>query len=174
VTRGAAHADTLHNVPEPDTQQLLVYRFNPGAQFEGRLVGALERLESGGALRVLDVLFIANDAETGEINAISAGRRGGGGLVAPLLDFRLDAAARRRATARALEDRAAIPAAVVRDLADKLEPGCAIAAVLVDHVWRRTLDDAVSRTGGTVMVSQFTDATTLSQLGPLLDNDTSA
>src|SRR4051812_30216328 len=35
------------------TSQLLVYRFGPDAEFEGRLVGALERIESGGAMRVL-------------------------------------------------------------------------------------------------------------------------
>jgi hypothetical protein len=29
--------------------------FEPGARFEGRLVGAIERIESGGTLRVLDV-----------------------------------------------------------------------------------------------------------------------
>lgn len=27
--------------------QLLIYRFGPGAAFQGQLVGALERLESG-------------------------------------------------------------------------------------------------------------------------------
>jgi hypothetical protein len=36
--------------------QLLVYGFAPGAEFEGRLVGAIERIESGGTLRVLDVV----------------------------------------------------------------------------------------------------------------------
>ena len=34
--------------------QLLLYSFDAHARFEGRLVGALERMESGGALRVLE------------------------------------------------------------------------------------------------------------------------
>lgn len=38
--------------------QLLVYAFGPEGAYEGRLVGALERLESGGALRVLDAVFV--------------------------------------------------------------------------------------------------------------------
>ena len=32
--------------------QLLVYGFAPGAEFEGQLVGAIERIEHGGTLRV--------------------------------------------------------------------------------------------------------------------------
>jgi hypothetical protein len=71
--------------------QLLAFRFSPGAAFEGQLVGALERLESGGALRVLDVLFVAADEATGELVAINL-QGGTGGLTAKLLDFRLDPA----------------------------------------------------------------------------------
>ncbi len=41
--------------------QPLVYGFGPGAEFEGRLVGAIERVESGGTLRVLDVLFVSEE-----------------------------------------------------------------------------------------------------------------
>jgi hypothetical protein len=68
---------------------------------EGRLVGALERIESGGALHVLDALFVASDPETGELVAIDL-RGGAGSILAELLDFRLDPASRRRATERAL------------------------------------------------------------------------
>jgi hypothetical protein len=43
--------------------QLLVYGFGPGADFEGRLPGVLERIESGGTVRVVDALSVANDPE---------------------------------------------------------------------------------------------------------------
>jgi hypothetical protein len=33
--------------------QLLLYRFGPDAGFEGQLLGALERMETGGSVRVL-------------------------------------------------------------------------------------------------------------------------
>jgi hypothetical protein len=134
--------------------QLLVYRFGPDAEFEGRLLGALERLESGGALRVLDTLFLKSDAETGELSAVSL-HGGGDRLVAPLLEFRLDPAARQRATRRALRD------ASVEQLAGTLEPGSAVAAVLIEHVWAAALEDAVSRTGGTPLASEFVEATAL-------------
>jgi hypothetical protein len=146
-------------VPPPSVQ-LLVYRFGPDANFEGRLVGALERIESGGALRVLDVLFVQRDAASGELVAV--GLHGdAGGVVGPLLDFRLDPSRRGRATERALGD---IPAELLQALAGGLDPGAAVAAVLVDHEWARALEDAVARTGGAHVVSDFVEATKLHEL----------
>jgi hypothetical protein len=142
--------------------QLLVYAFGPGAEFEGRLVGALERLESGGALRILDTLFLHRDAETGELSAVGVRGDGAGRIVAPLLGFRLDPAERRRATERLLRDgTVGIPGAAVEQLGSALEPGSAIAAVLIEHVWAGALEDAVSRSGGTPLAGEFVDATAL-------------
>ena len=145
--------------------QLLVYAFGPGASFEGRLVGALERIESGGAMRILEALYLRRAAEGGELTAIDLRGRAGGGMTAPLLSFRLDAAARRRATERALAGRSGV---TLRELGDGLEPGGALAAVLVEHVWARALDDAVERTGGTAVSDGFVEATALAQLAPEL------
>jgi len=83
-------------VAQQPTTQLLSYSFGSDASFEGQLVGALERLESGGALRVLDALFIQSDPETRELSAISVQGDGAGSIVAPILGFRLDPAERRR------------------------------------------------------------------------------
>jgi hypothetical protein len=152
-------------VPLPPNQVLL-YGFAPGADFEGQLVGALERIQSGGSLRILDVLFAMRDAETGEFVAVDL--RGGGGMVGSLLEFRLDPAKRRQATERALGSDAGGEA--LRELETALAPGAAMAAVLVEHVWARALEDAVSRTGGTPLASEFVDATTLAELAAdLLD-----
>jgi hypothetical protein len=147
------------------SRQLFAFGFEAGAAFEGQLVGALERLESGGALRILDVLFVATDEATGELVAIDL-QGGTGGLTAKLLDFRLDPAARRRAAERALDDDASEGMAkVLRDLGSSLQPGAALAVVLVEHVWSRALEDAVSRVGGRSLASEFVDASKLSELG---------
>jgi hypothetical protein len=148
------------------SRQLLVFGFGAEAAFEGQLVGALERLESGGALRILDALFVAADKATGELFAIDL-HGDTGGLIAKLLDFRLDPAARRRAAERALDDDASDGMAkVLRDLGTSLEPGSAVAAVLIEHVWSRTLEDAVSRVGGRALASEFVEVATLSELAP--------
>ena len=138
----------------PSTQ-LLVFGFGAGAAFEGQLVGAIERLESGGALRVLDALFVAADEDTGEQVAINL-QGNTGGLTAKLLDFRLNPAVRPRTAERSLEG----------DLGEGLEPGSALAVLLVEHVWARGLDDAVARVGGRALTSEFVDAANLSELPP--------
>ena len=138
--------------------QLLVYRFGPDASFEGHLVGALERIENGGTLRVLEAMFVRKDADTGELAAVDLRGRGIGGFVTPLLRFRLEPAAQRRSTQKALDSEAG---ETVQELARSLEPGAAIAAVLVEHVWARAVDDAVARTEGSEVANDFVDATAL-------------
>jgi hypothetical protein len=106
------------------------------------------------------VLFIRRSPESGDIEALAMHGARGGGLVAPLLEFRLDESARRRATERAIlahDD-------LIRELGAELAPGAAVAAVLVDHVWSRALDDAAERTGGSLVTSRFVDAEELRAL----------
>jgi hypothetical protein len=139
------------------SRQLLVFGFGASAAFEGQLVGALERVESGGAVRILEVFFVAADEATGDPVAINL-QGGTGGLIAKLLDFRLDAAARRKAADDLPE--------VLRDLGEALEPGTALAAVLVEHLWARALEDAVARLSGRPLTSEFVEAAKLSELPP--------
>jgi hypothetical protein len=135
--------------------QLLVYGFGPGGDFAGHLVLALERVEAGGAVRIADALFVTKDAETGEIAAVELGGRRLDAMVASLLEFRREAAKRRRLTERALANE------TVRAVADVLRPGTAIAAVLLEHVWAEVLEDAVARTGGEGLVDRIVDAPAL-------------
>jgi hypothetical protein len=142
-------------------RQLLIHRFDAGARFQGQLVGALERMESGGTVRIVEAIFVTRDAESGELAAVDLRSRGAGSLVSPLLEFRLDEGERRRATERAL---AADDGDTLRAVGAALPPGVAIAAVLVEHTWAQALDDAVSRAGGTTLTRDCVEAETLSEL----------
>ena len=142
----------------------MLYAFDVDARFEGRLAGALERMESGGALRILEALFVGNDPETGELAAVDLRSRGAGSMVLPAVGFRLDPAERARATKRALEAEGI--GATLRELGAALAPGAALAAVLIEHTWARALGDAVSQSGGTPLSSEFVDATSLGGTGP--------
>jgi hypothetical protein len=145
--------------------ELLVYRFGADADFEGRLAGALERIETGGALRILDALFVARDAKTAELSAVALRGDGAGGIAGPLIGFRLDPAERRRTTERTLRrGSTGVPPETMNALGRRLERGEAIAAVLVEHRWARALDDAVGRTGGTQLLDEFVDATSIGEL----------
>ena len=146
-------------------RQLLIHRFDVEARFQGQLVGALERMESGGTLRIVEAIFVARDAESGELAAIALHSRGAGSLVSPLLEFRLDAGERRRATERALDGD---DGDTLRAVAAALAPGATLVAVLVEHIWAQALDDAVTRAGGTSVSTAFVDAGTLSDVAPAL------
>jgi hypothetical protein len=135
-----------------------VYTFAGETGFEGELAGALDRIESGGALRVVEVLFVQRVADTGELAAFEHQGDGAGGVAEPLLGFRLDAAERAHQTRRAL-DSVAGPA--LREVGEALDPGVSLAAVFVAHVWAETLSEAARRTGGTLVASEFVDADVL-------------
>ena len=135
-----------------------MYGFGPGSDFAGYLVGAVQRVESGGAVRIADALFVQSDPESGEIAAVALDGRRMDAMVASLLEFRLDEAKRRGITEKALG------AEGVRALAAALEPGTALVALLLEHVWSGVLEEAVARTGGTRLADRDVDAGSLSAL----------
>jgi hypothetical protein len=149
--------------------QLVAYRFEPGAAFEGQLLGALERIESGGTLRIRELLFVGRAPDTGELVAVAAQGRQQGSLVAPLLGFRLDPAERARLTRRALAsfERGAEPNPL-HAVAESLAPGGAVAAVLVEHRWADAIEDAVARTGGAKVLDGFVQEADLGALADAL------
>jgi hypothetical protein len=147
--------------------QLVAFRFDASAAYEGRLVGALERMESGGALRIAEVLFVGREPESGELVAVSGRGRQQGSLVASLLGFRLEPAERKRATERARrafqhED----GSNQLDELAKDLPAGGAIAAALIEHRWAQALNAAVGEMGGRDLLGEFVDATELGALVP--------
>jgi hypothetical protein len=142
-------------------RQLLAFRFGSESRFEGQLVGALERIESGGTVRVLDGLFVAREPESGELSAIALSDSLSSRMTSRLLGFRLDPKDRRAATQKALDGETGD---AVRSLAATLSPGSAIAAVLLEHTWAEALSDAVARVGGAEVASDFVDASRISEL----------
>ncbi|HWH95148.1 MAG TPA: hypothetical protein VNT03_14905 [Baekduia sp.] len=144
-------------MPTPPAQ-LIVYAFGPEARFEGLLAGALERIETGGALRILEVLLVRRDPDSGELTAFEHRGNGAAGFTAPLVSFRLDRGERARATAQALDG---VAGQALREMGRELEPGGALAAVFLSHVWAGTLADAAERTGGTLMSDELVDAEVL-------------
>ena len=143
---------------------LLIYEFGAGANFEGRLVGALERLGAAREFRVLDGLIVANDTDTGELVALDLRSGSSGDAVARLLTFRLDPSARRAATAKALGESGSVPADVVRSLGGALQPGHALLALVADGPEPQELQDAVGRTGGRTLSAGPAESSSLAEL----------
>ncbi len=157
---------------EAPPRQLVAFAFPRGSSFEGQLVGALERVESGGAMRILDALFVGREADSGDLAAVEMTADSSAGMVGRLLTFRLEGGtARRSMTDKVLDGRLG---SLVRAVADNLEPGEAMAAVLVEHTWAQHLGEGVSRMGGTPMHNEFVEVEGLDKAWvPLPDSVTS-
>jgi hypothetical protein len=109
---------------------LIAAGFGPEAAFEGQIVAELERLERSGALRVLDLLFVLRDADSGALETRSGipGR--------PTVVSQAD----------------------VDEVAGALEPGQAAGLLLIEHVWQGELEAAIAATGGTIVQHGLLDA----------------
>ncbi len=143
---------------------LRVYRFDPGATFEGGLLGAIERMQLGGDAKLLDALFVMCDAATGVLDAVDLATGGGDATFASLLDFRLDPDRRRALTERTFtERRGGVPRSLIESIADTLDVGAAIFAVLQTGPTATVLEDAVARCGGQRIADEPFDARSLAQ-----------
>ena len=148
---------------------LRVYRFDPGAVFEGGLIGAVERIKLGRDTKLLDALFVTQDPASGGLAAVDLASGGAGGTFASMLDFRLDAGRRRAITERTLaEHRGGVPRPLIEAIAATLEAGAAIFAVLHTGGAPTVLDDAVERSQGRRIADDPVDAQTLADAGPQL------
>jgi len=146
-----------------------LYRFDPGAVFEGGLVGAIERIQLGRETKLLDALFVTHDPVSGELAAVDLASGGAGGTFASMLDFRLDAGRRRAITERTLAEHCGgVPRALIEALAGTLEAGVAILAVLHSGAVPTVLDDAVARAQGRLIADDQTDVRALADAGPHL------
>src|SRR5918997_6791765 len=67
--------------------QLVAIGFPPDAEFEGRIMAELERLQSHETIRILDLLFVGKDAETGDLLALDYQGEELGAIVGALLGF---------------------------------------------------------------------------------------
>jgi hypothetical protein len=150
--------------------QLRVYRFDPGASFEGGLVGAIERMQLGGDTALLDALFVRCDAATGALDAVDLASVGvGDSTFSSLLDFRLEPRRRRSITERTLaEHPGGVPRTEIEAIGAALEAGAAIFAVLSTGAPPMVLADAVARCGGRPIADEPVDARELAQVGPRL------
>jgi hypothetical protein len=148
---------------------LRVYRFDPGAVFEGGLVGAVERMQLGRETKLLDALFVTHNPASGGLAAVDLASGGAGGTFASMLDFRLDAGRREAITERTLaEHRGGVPRTLIEAIAATLDAGAAIFAVLHTGGAPTVLDDAVERSHGRLIADDPVDAQALPDAGPQL------
>jgi len=135
--------------------QLLAVGFPPDAEFEGRIMAEIERLESLETIRVLDLLFVAKDAETGDLLALDYQGEDLGAIVGALLGFEFDGE-QPNGTTEGIQGHAfGLSQSEIHDVAASLDPGSSAGFVLIEHVWARDLKDAIRDAGGSALGEGF-------------------
>jgi uncharacterized membrane protein len=155
-------------VAEIGPVQLISVGFDPGANFEGRIVDELAGLEKERTLRVLDLLFIARDTDSDEIVVVDHhGTESMGAIVGALLGLEFEGEA---APDAGSEDEHAFgfSKADIEAMGAGLEPGGAAGLMLIEHVWARGLRKAVRDAGGRLLGEGFLTPETIKSVEPKL------
>jgi uncharacterized membrane protein len=132
--------------------QLLAVGFGPEANFEGRIMDELAKLENQKTIRILDLLFVHKDAQTGDLIALDYQGEELGAIVGALLGFEFEGDEQQPAGStdeERVESHAfGLSQREIEAMAASLEPGTSAGFLLVEHVWARDLKRAIRQTGG--------------------------
>ena len=129
--------------------QLVTIGFPPDANFEGRIMDELSRLEQHETIRILDLLFVGKDAETGDLLALDYQGEELGAIVGALLGFEFEGDDDRPAQPPEVESHAfGLSEKEIEEIAASLRPGNSAGFLLIEHVWARDLKRAVRDAGG--------------------------
>ena len=135
----------------PGPLQVIAVSFGPGADFEGRVLAEVDRLQGRGVLRLLDMLFVAKN-EDGTIQQLVVGDdEDFGALLASIVP--LDGAG--LVGSPVGDGLSGFDPADAWALAESLLPGTALAFLLIEHGWAQPLFDAIAETGGALVGEGF-------------------
>jgi uncharacterized membrane protein len=143
--------------------QLLAVGFDPEARFEGRIMDELAKLERHETIRILDLLFVGKDAETGDLLALDYQGEDLGAIVGALLGFEFeDDGERQDGSLQEIQAHAfGLSQREIHGIAASLKPGSSAGFLLIEHVWARDLKRAIRDAGGFPLGEGFLTPETL-------------
>jgi hypothetical protein len=148
--------------------QMIVVAFGPDAQLEGRIIDELAKLESERTIRILDLLFVHKDADTGELLALDHQGEELGAIAGALLGFEFEGD-EGTAVGEGGGDRAfGLTQAEIEEMARSLEPGTSAGVLMIEHVWARDLKRAIRDAGGIPVGEGFLTPETVRAVEPEL------
>ena len=158
-------------MPEIGPVQLISIGFDRDANFEGRVIDELAKLESERTIRVLDVLFIARDTDSEDTVVLEHPDAADmGGIVGSLLglEFEGDDAPAEVGTSESGQHAFGFSQDDIQRMASGLGPGESAGLVLIEHVWARDLKRAFRDAGGRMLGEGFLTPETIKAVEPEL------
>ena len=150
--------------------QLISIGFDRDANFEGKVIDELAKLESERTIRVLDLLFIARDPDSEETVALEHPDGADlGGIVGALLGLEFDGEAA-EAPPESRQDHHAFGFSQedIQEMAAGLGPGEAAGLLLIEHVWARDLRKVFRAAGGRIIGEGFLTPEAIRSVEPQL------
>jgi uncharacterized membrane protein len=148
--------------------QMIALAFGPDADFEGKVIDELAKLESERTIRLLDLLFVHKDAESGELLTMDHQGEGLGAIAGALLGFEFGGTGERLREEGAGDRAFGLTQAEMDDMARSLEPGHSASFLLIEHVWARDLKRALRDAGGVPVGEGFLTPETVRAVEPEL------
>jgi uncharacterized membrane protein len=149
--------------------QLIAIGFGPDAKFEGMIIDELVKLQQERTIRLLDLLFVLKDAESGDLLALDHQGESLGGIVGALLGFEFEGGVEQKAGTEDTGDRAfGLTQDEIQQVAASLEPGHSAGVMLIEHVWARDLKRAIRDAGGVPLGEGFLTPETVRAVEPEL------
>ena len=151
--------------------QLISIGFDRDANFEGRIIEELAKLESERTIRLLDVLFIARDPDSEDTVVLEHPDAADmGGIVGALLgiEFEGDDTPVAGDTTESDQHAFGFSQAEIQQMAAGLGPGDAAGLLLIEHVWARDLKRAFRDAGGRMIGEGFLTPETIRSVEPQL------
>lgn len=149
--------------------QLVSIGFDRGANFEGKVIDELAKLESERTIRVLDVLFIARDPESEETVVLDhPATENLGAIVGALLGIEFEGEAASPAGAGGEEHAFGFTQHDIQEMASGLGPGESAGLLLIEHVWARDLRRVFRDAGGRMLGEGFLTPETIRAVEPAL------
>ena len=152
--------------------QLISIGFDRDANFEGKVIDELAKLESERTIRTLDVLFIARDPDSEETVVLEHPDGADlGGIVGALLGVEFEGEATSPAAGgggQADQHAFGFSQADIHQMAAGLGPGEAAGLLLIEHVWARDLRKVFRAAGGRMIGDGFLTPEAISAVEPEL------
>jgi uncharacterized membrane protein len=151
--------------------QLIAIGFDGDANFEGKVIEELAKLESERTIRVLDLLFIARDTDSDDTVVLEHPDAADmGGIVGALLGFQFEGEQKAGSPGEHAGDQHAFGFSQdeIQQMAAGLGPGESAGMVLIEHVWARDLRKAFRGVGGRIIGEGFLTPETIRAVEPEL------